>query len=650
MAENTTSNYDAAVQSEDDAADARPETDRSVKDQIMRKHGKIKTATMWMESGRWWERWSNFVKIYSNQYPYEELKGYENPVVPNHVWAIVNVIVPSVAVNNPEIQAQAHREDQAETAELVAHVANAQWRDLKVQRQVARCVKDAVLIGMGIAKVGWRNETRMRDLRPDELEQMFVELVQQRQQAIEANPLSERDLPTVDEIWENLPETVEEVVADEPSVDRVSWGNMLFDPDSTHFDDCNWICEKVYVPYRQARNNEDWSLKARKQFKRVVMSESRDKLSVVDESNDSAPLDSAYVCVYEFYDLIDGTVCTFAEGGEHFLKAPEEVDVDVFPRKHPYRFLSWTEVPERLFPMGEVETIYPQQLELAFIRSSILDDLKNKRLLTMVRPGSIGPDGMDALQSPKRDPLIDVLTDDDFGSVLAQIQEQALPPQWMGETRQLADEMTQSSGVSEYARGGMPDIRRTATEAGLIQDHAQARQADKLARVEEFMSDIAEDMIRLSQQFLEVPGVARYTTGEQVEVWQEYTREDLQGEFSFMVAAGSTQPVNESFKRQRAMQMMDIVSPLLGTGKLNDTEVLKHLFRDGFGIRDVERYVNNEEMVPREEVEAMLAELQGAPPPGPGSGGMVPGGGPGGGGEGAPPGGGAPGQSPGPAL
>jgi hypothetical protein len=36
------------------------------------------------------------------------------------------------------------------------------------------------------------------------------------------------------------------------------------------------------------------------------------------------------------------------------------------------------------------------------------------------------------------------------------------------------------SGVSEYQRGALPEIRRTATEAGIIQDAANARSSDKL--------------------------------------------------------------------------------------------------------------------------------------------------------------------------
>ena len=58
------------------------------------------------------------------------------------------------------------------------------------------------------------------------------------------------------------------------------------------------------------------------------------------------------------------------------------------------------------------------------------------------------------------------------------------------------------SGVSEYARGSMPEIRRTATEASIIADAQNARAADKLAIIEISIGHVGRRVIQLMQQYM----------------------------------------------------------------------------------------------------------------------------------------------------
>ena len=67
----------------------------------------------------------------------------------------------------------------------------------------------------------------------------------------------------------------------------------------------------------------------------------------------------------------------------------------------------------------------------------------------------------------------------------------------------IEEDINTVSGVSEYARGQLPEIRRTATEASqLIADAGNARAADKLAIVELGIGHVARRVIQLMQQFM----------------------------------------------------------------------------------------------------------------------------------------------------
>ena len=69
-------------------------------------------------------------------------------------------------------------------------------------------------------------------------------------------------------------------------------------------------------------------------------------------------------------------------------------------------------------------------------------------------------------------------------------------------------------------------------------------------------------------------------------VWLTYDKDYIQGEFDFEVEAGSTQPQNETFRRQSAMQMVDAMAPFVQAGVINVPELAKYVLQFGFGVKD----------------------------------------------------------------
>ena len=48
-------------------------------------------------------------------------------------------------------------------------------------------------------------------------------------------------------------------------------------------------------------------------------------------------------------------------------------------------------------------------------------------------------------------------------------------------------------------------------------------------------------------------------------LWVPYTREDILGEYDFSVEAGSTQPMNDTIRKQQAVSLLNAIAPLVGT-------------------------------------------------------------------------------------
>lgn len=602
--------YNAMGGSSSDEASGRD----SLAKKLARKQSTVDKAFKKRKDDLWDEKWSQQVQLYSNKYPWDELGDYKDIVVPNMIFSTVNVIVPSVAVHAPKISVNAKREQDEFSANVAEAVVNHQWRELDVQDEIREAVKDMVVMGHGWVKVTWKSESAERQLGVDEWRANVQQALMERQQAVEMSDLDELEFPSVQEVAESVPRTIEEVVVDAPDVSRVSPFDMVVDPDALRLRDARWIAQRSFVPLSVAQKKEEWQGSARRKLKPVVMSEVRDTAEIGFEQQKSD--DASFVVVYEYYDLLSGTMCTFAQGCKEFLVKPTE---SPFPNVHPYILFENYEVPERFYPMSDIECIYGLQLELALTRTQMINDRKSGRRIGMVRSAAIGAEGMEALESGEDEVLLDVVEDRPFADVFQMMQPTGLHPEWYNQTAMILDDINMVSGVSEYARGNMPEIKRTATEAGLIQDAANARSADKLFKVEQGMARVAEQMIRLTQMFMDTEDVAKVVDDNQVVAWVQYSRQNLKGDFAFEVEAGSSQPQNESFKRQSALQLLDVLSGSFGTGLLNEQKVLEHVMRNGFGIKNAQEFLGPGMPPPMPEpgMEEMPPEgMPGAPPEG----------------------------------
>ena len=178
----------------------------------------------------------------------------------------------------------------------------------------------------------------------------------------------------------------------------------------------------------------------------------------------------------------------------------------------------------------------------------------------------------------------------------------------------IEDDINTVSGISEYARGAMPEIRRTATEASIIADAQNARAADKLAIVEICISHVARRVIQLMQQFMTGDQIARVTSVGGEDMFVNYTRDDITGEYDFSVQAGSTQPMNDTIRKQQAISLMNAVAPLVGT-VIDPAALAMHVLENGFGIKDPAKFIMQAQPAPQEAEEAVGEEQMVPPPP-----------------------------------
>ena len=554
----------------------------SNKDLLGRYRSKLTQSKRWRKNEEYDDMWRRMIDMYRGKH-YDNLSDADRTLV-NMAFSTINVISPSVSVNYPKIVVSARRPEDGDRATVTEAIVNYWWRHYGCQDEFRKAVKDKLILGHGWVKTGYRfvEEERVKQADPN----------------VEHNDVLDLEADT------NV-ETEMVILEDRPFVERISPFDVYVDPDGTTLKDIKWIAQRIKRPLADVRNDRRYNSNARYEVQPTQYS--KYALDGQTPRPDTSSKES-YVEVWEFYDIPKGTMCIFAEGSDKFLVAPTKIP---FAFGHPFVMLRNYDVPEHFYPMGELEAIEGLQHELNETRTQMMNHRKRFSRKWLYKESAFDPDGRAMLESDEDNVLVPVMGDEPLGGVITPMPAVINPPEFYNQSSLIAGDMDRVSGVSDYMRGAMPEIRRTATEAAIAQDASNARAADKLAVIEIEIGKTAARLVALAQQYMTGEQVARVVGSNALPLWIRFDRDYIQGEFDFEVEAGSTQPVNESFRRQMALQMVDAMAPFVQAGVVDMSALARHVLQFGFGVKTPEAFLAAPQQPQMEQPQ------QGQLPPGP---------------------------------
>lgn len=581
----------------------------SHKSKLAQLNSQLSDSASWRERERHDQLWKRMVNLYKGKH--YKTESQSDRAVINTAFATKNVIAPSVAVNNPKFTINARKPESAAQAVVTEQVLNYVWRTYKYQREFRLAVDDMLTVGHGWLKVGYKATKPPEGKPAQEYEgddAAETEGIDDRE-AHEGNVESELYVP-----WDE----------DRPFVERVSFFDIFVDPHARHPKEMKWIAQRTRRLVNDVRVDSRYEKAARE----AVTGQATGTEEQRDGRTDEERVDTTkakYVDVYEFYDLRRQEVSTFIKNAQdgQFLIKPKKLP---YPFGHPFVMLRDYEVIDHFYPMGELEAIEVLQHELNTTRTQMLNHRSKFARKYLVHTDSFNDKGMRALRSNVDNEMVPFDGPiEDMGAAVQAMPVQGTPPDFYNQSDLIQSDIDRISGVSDYMRGNAAEVRRTATEAAMIQDAQNARASDKLSHIEMALAEIGERLIQLMQLYMTGEHVVRIV-GMSQPTWVKFDADYIQGQFDFEVEAGSTQPNNESFRQQQAMQLVDAISGLMQMGAQMDVNMVAQKVLRDFGIKDPASY--------------LAADMQEPGVPGPGG----PGGPPGPGGPGGP--GGAPGGAP----
>lgn len=522
--------------------------------------------------------WRRLLDLYKGKH-YDQYSDEDRMLI-NISFSTVNVIAPAVAVNYPKITVNAVKPDNAANAVIAEAVVNYWWRYKDIRGEFRRAVKDLLITGHGWIKTGYR----------------FVE---------ESAIMEEGDNDDPQSGGESTSTTV--IVQDSPFAERVSPFDVFVDSDATSMHDIKWIAQRIRRPIKDVKNDKRYAKAAREAVEVMAVSRYTDDPSqrkIYDKNY-------GYAEIWEYYDVQNRTMCVFTESGDQFLIKPMRMP---YAFGHPFVMLRNYDVPDSFYPIGDLEQIEPLQRELNETRSQMMNHRKRFARKWLYKESAFDQFGRTALESDADNVMVPVVGDEPLGGVIAPMPAVISPPEFYNQSEMISSDIDRITGLPEFMTGGLPEIRRTATEVSAIQDAANARTADKLAIVEMAISEVARRMLMLAQQYMTGEQVARLMGKDGEPIWITYDREYLEGDFDFEVVGGSTQPHNEAVRRQMALQMVDAMAPFASAGIVNMQELAGYVLQQGFNIKNPEKFLSMPEQQMSEQ--PPMGGPTGAPPQG----------------------------------
>lgn len=362
----------------------------------------------------------------------------------NMSFSTINTIVPFMTGEDPRFIVRPYSGDASVTnATIQQALLNRLWRSEEVaaQRHLEAAAVDFLVYGDGFLKVGFTL---------DQVRQGLTEYAE------------------IAKIW----------------VDRIDPWDVWIDPSADGIHNARWVCQRLRLTRTEIEedgryfNLHDENM-AYSESDLTTRDDSRpDDRQVVREVYDG----SEYAVVYEFYDLIHKRMISFSEG-ELPIRWVDDISIPPIVQMSNYR------IPRSPWHMGELEQLWDLQQELNKTRSQLITHRKRNVPKLVGRKGALDQTAIDALQSPTVMEVALVDGDQPLNELLTPINLPNLSAEAYNLNQMTFNDIYEISGVSEYLRGASPTIRRTATEASIIEGATNVKSTFKLRQAERAARD-----------------------------------------------------------------------------------------------------------------------------------------------------------------
>jgi hypothetical protein len=487
-----------------------------------------------------WQRWYKLYRSYAERKNWPHSVNLFIPLV----WSTVESFIPRLVTQKPTVEVASRGDENVEAASFHRQLLEFQWSDLNLPMVIADWVKESLIYGTAIVKVGWEKRTMVRRFN--------------------------RLMPngSVQEVIDD-----EFVVADKPFVSLVPLENFYPEPGAPDIEQSRYVCERYKATYYELHDMAEalgWNMAAVNKLKDKQVGagtdahgedNSKSERETTFGSNDSvASKQTAQIWEFEVIEYWeDGRYCVFVTDPELLLMN----DWNPFWHgKKPYLRIIDNALPGEFHGVGEPETLNSIQTELNAMHNLGLEGM-NRAVFQMfkVRIGS---------------PVTPNATKFKPQGIVWVNQPDDIEPMYNGNAANSAHRAEDNlrmwaqiaTGANDNFQGVASDQQQeTATGASILAQAAASRVGMKFLQLSSLgLEPLGEMLIALNEQYMgKETQIA--IVGPEAATHVSIGPEQLATNgvlLQVRLDIGATDPINREMRLQKAMNMIQIAIQIYG--------------------------------------------------------------------------------------
>ncbi len=520
---------DNKAPSETDAKVARQKEEMAVRKELSR----IKLAEDYRDTIATQYQWQDILRDFHGKSTINAL-GVSDIYIPslNLVFAYIQSEQPAIAFRDPIIKINPKNPKSVDGAKILEKAINYIWRSKRIKRENKKNVQDTLLVSHSWFKTGYNGK-----------------------------------FGTVEQANGDKYEFIDK---EEFFGYRIPWDQVVFDTDSMDVPyDCDWIAHKVYVDENEAKE----------MYPNIVFQptvhKTIEKSSTKFRTDQEQYEDDAMVALYEVWDKKKNTVCVVSPGVDGYVEKPKDWPYKI--KGFPFSFLQFNNSPSQPYGIPDVYTFRTQIIELIKIRAQQFDHLKrfNRQFQASM---DLSDDDISTFTQAFTGGV--VKGDLSKGDLIKPIIFPSVPSDTYAVGQEIKEDLINISGQSPQERGATQKTStRTFRELAQIQKGAENRRSQKIDSLEDFIEDIADNMVAILQQYADIPFYVRTTGKEAQEIMQAlnkrpsaqqegaqtseqgftFTKDDVMGDFDIECVAGSTTPLDRAQTMDQLLNLTELL-------------------------------------------------------------------------------------------
>lgn len=542
----------------DNAVDLKPKEYLTIKQRLDRSMKFVETEFKEKHEAAW--------DLYlGKHYKDMDWRRPEARVVVNWTYSLVETKVSNIAFNYPEFMLYPLNQEADLHRTVALPALNYEWRMSKAQKQAKRALLDKEVCSLGIVQTGWLYRTK-------------------------DTTLLDGRIPTEGEPPDTTPDLyTDETTLTPPLEDRFYCKRinpLMFLPDPEGGPDLDehtfcgfWEWKPLKDLKRDKRYKNTKELKGTKENTKAYFTE-----ALLKTCDEDLPGDVLRVKLLHYYELKDDHVLHVVMTTEHDKPLLSE-KLNWEARRYPFRVIRAPGSNDEFYGLPMPLLLRHQQMEINEIRSQMSMHRRGSTPAYQF-PGTLPPAAKQQLMSAAPMRIVEVPQ--------GQGQIQPIQPMQLNQSvfqseQAVQLDMEKIGGLSSYETANAPTKRTTTTEAQLIGSAGSSRKEADRQAFEIFLAEIAEDCLDWNMQnSVHTRNLPIYDEKTDTTVFRDYTGDEIRGKYLVEVYVGSTEAPNSQNQIEQIGFMLQSLTPYIQTGQVNVIPLLKQMFKQLPGIRNVD--------------------------------------------------------------